>query len=592
MKNVAIIIGSLSGGGAERIAGLLSKKLSQHYHVYFFLLTRSNNSYEYEGDIVYLDGDDFSFEYSLEKNKNKYNIDYSISFMELCNFANILTKGNGRTIISERCTMISLQPSHPAEEYRVRSLYNYADDIVACSHGVRYNLINDYHISSPIHVIYNFIDVENIRRKAMQPLPDKLIEFLNDRAYFVYVGRLHKVKSPEYILMQFAHFQQKTGRMVCLIMVGSGPQKENLEKKIIELNLVQYVKIVSYCDNPFPYIYNSKALILASISEGLPNVILEAMALQCPVISTDCLSGPRELLAGNLQYENPIDTIYYSERGILVSANSTQSAENRYFMASAMEKILSDSAYCETVKKNQKQFMDSYSNEQLLEQWIQIIEQTEPERKKDVRISEHGSNKKWTLIYGTGYTAERVYRSLSGNIRIDAFLVDCEAPPLQLMGLPVLYPDEVLNSDDNVAVYVAVPPERQDHAMEILLKYNNTEILFPILDEQKIAPEELINWIQTEWGGNVCVVGFGYDGQALVTYFLTHEIQVLFIMDNNSEMQGKEFRAIPVVSPRKVAAPCAYIVSVFSSNNKEMIVSQLRGMGIKKEAIYCYRLPA
>ena len=159
MKNLAIIVHSLNGGGAERIAGLLSKALSRDYNVYLFLSSIEDIVYEYEGTIVNVGNSGPFYEYAIKMNKEKYNIDVSISFLEPMNFANIRTKGRDRVIVSERCVQSLLEPYHHSEAFKIKRYYNKADAVVACAEGVKYDLSENYNVKEDkIFTIYNFIN--------------------------------------------------------------------------------------------------------------------------------------------------------------------------------------------------------------------------------------------------------------------------------------------------------------------------------------------------------------------------------------------------------------------------------------------------
>ena len=80
-----------------------------------------------------------------------------------------------------------------------------------------------------------------------------------------------------------------------LLIIGDGEEKEKLIEYCL-LNNLKNVKILSYKSNPYPYIKKSDLFILSSIYEGLPNVLLEAMALKKYVISSNCPTGPKEIL--------------------------------------------------------------------------------------------------------------------------------------------------------------------------------------------------------------------------------------------------------------------------------------------------------
>jgi len=85
---------------------------------------------------------------------------------------------------------------------------------------------------------------------------------------------------------------------------GTGKQ---IKKLVSDLNLQKKVIFKGFCTNPFPYIKNSKAMILCSDYEGLPTVLIEALILRVPIISTNCLAGPDEILIDELeQFLSPI----------------------------------------------------------------------------------------------------------------------------------------------------------------------------------------------------------------------------------------------------------------------------------------------
>ena len=85
--------------------------------------------------------------------------------------------------------------------------------------------------------------------------------------------------------------------------MGYGPNEANIKKYIKKNKLSNCIKIIKFKNNPYKYIWKSNLFILTSLYEGLPNVILEAMALKKFVISSNCPTGPREILInGNLGY--------------------------------------------------------------------------------------------------------------------------------------------------------------------------------------------------------------------------------------------------------------------------------------------------
>lgn len=110
--------------------------------------------------------------------------------------------------------------------------------------------------------------------------------------YVVHIGSLTQVKQHALLLEAYSLSSQFSP----LLIIGKGPEEEAIRSKIKELNLEKTVTMIGFTDNPYPYLLAARGLILSSESEALPTVILEAISLNTPVISTDCPCGPREML--------------------------------------------------------------------------------------------------------------------------------------------------------------------------------------------------------------------------------------------------------------------------------------------------------
>lgn len=175
-------------------------------------------------------------------------------------------------------------------------LYPFADAIVAVSHGVAKDLAQIASLPlEKIETIYNPVIHSQIFVKAQEPLehpwfaPGELPVILG-------VGKLEKQKDFPSLIRAFAKVRQsKPSRLVIL---GWGPDRPKLEALIQELGLEDFVDLPGHVNNPYMYMARSTVFVLSSAWEGLGNVLIEAMALGIPVVSTNCESGPAEILAG------------------------------------------------------------------------------------------------------------------------------------------------------------------------------------------------------------------------------------------------------------------------------------------------------
>ena len=484
VKNIAVIVHSLNSGGAERIAGLLSKELSRYYSVYLFLLDTENIMYEYGGTIIDIGHSGPFYEYDIGIYKRKYNIDCAISFLEKMNFANIRTRGTERVLISERSVQSLTSPPLNSELIQIQRYYNYADAIITCSDGVKFDLIHNYNIHGYITTIYNFIDKENIIIKSYDDLPDEIQRFLNGAEFFVNVGRLHPQKNQKKLILQFFYFHA-VNQNVKLLILGSGKLEPELTFYIKELGLEDSIKIMPYTRNPFTYIARSKALILSSYYEGLPNVVLEAMMLGCPIIASDCLAGPRELLMDEQDYMKPLSKMEICERGILVSNDMSESDGTTRYMAKAMEQICLSDDMVKRFRQNELAYMEQYTNQRILEQWLKIINMSGRKEDVDIPVKEEAilNTAKHIVIYGAGFVGKSMLLRLYRRYKVECFVVSRKKKDeTECLGIPVKEIMELKYFQDDVVVIIGVGYESQNDVINTLTEYGYNRIVFPYIE--------------------------------------------------------------------------------------------------------------
>lgn len=480
MKNIAIISPSLNSGGAERVAGLLSKMLSPYYNVYLFLLNTKDIVYEYGGTIVNIGNAGPFFEYDIKLNKEKYCIDVAISFLEMMNFANIRSRINEKVIISERCMQSYIEPKAYAEDLQIRRYYNYADALVACSEGVAVEMNKVYGVKIPVVPIYNFISKETITEKAKENLDSEIERFLKDSRYFINIGRLHEQKNQKKLIKQFAVFHANDKVGIKLLILGSGELQEELDRLISELELKNYVKIIAYGSNPFRYLAKAAALVLTSRYEGLPNAVLEAMLLGCPVIASDCMSGPRELLSDDLQYGMECENIKICKRGLLVSNSRTEDMCETTFLAEAMNMILNENV-CNDIKNNELEYMKHYDNQAILNRWIEVIEASYKHKDRVVVDEIKQLDKAENIwIYGAGMVGRTCYVRLSNKYKIRGFIVSKKKDGEdELCGLPIYEADDLALTNEHIAVIVGVSYRYRNDIIKKLNDCGTHNIVFP-----------------------------------------------------------------------------------------------------------------
>lgn len=313
-RKVGILITSLAGGGAERVVSILLNELKNDYDITLVLMNETI-VYEIPTDIniEYLENVDLN-ESSIKKiiklpylgwkyktlSKQK-GFDASLSFMYRPNFINIFAKFFGmksKCIISERNTASQTYKGNSLSAYigkfLVKNLYPKADLVIPNSHGNAEDLVQNFAVDSKkIKVIQNPVDIDKIHQMSEEEVWD--ISF-KDKFTFISVARLDKHKNHDITIKAYAQIASSENQ---LLILGQGDQKEYLESLINEINLENNVKLLGFQKNPYKYMSKSDCFILSSNREGFPNVLVEALACGLSVISTDCKSGPREIIENN-----------------------------------------------------------------------------------------------------------------------------------------------------------------------------------------------------------------------------------------------------------------------------------------------------
>lgn len=177
--------------------------------------------------------------------------------------------------------------------YFMKLFYPKADKVIAVSQGCAQDIESIVgKLGTRLEVIYNpSITDDKIKRSY---LPINHPWFKGDYPVVVAVGRLTAQKDFSTLIRAF---EQVLKEIECrLLILGDGEERKILESLINQLGISEHVSIYGYVDNPHPYLRKADLFVLSSAWEGLPNVLLEAMSYGTSVVSTNCVSGPKEIL--------------------------------------------------------------------------------------------------------------------------------------------------------------------------------------------------------------------------------------------------------------------------------------------------------
>ena len=176
----------------------------------------------------------------------------------------------------------------------MKLLYPRADAIVGVSRGVAQDLETQLAIAKgKISVIYNPVVDDELIAKAKAPLEHPWFQE-GSPPVFLAVGRLSEQKDFLTLIKAFELLRRR--RLARLTILGEGESRSELETAIASLGISEDVSMPGFVNNPYAYMSRASGFVLSSRWEGLPTVLIEAMACGCPVIATDCPSGPKEIL--------------------------------------------------------------------------------------------------------------------------------------------------------------------------------------------------------------------------------------------------------------------------------------------------------
>ncbi len=387
---ILIISDSLAlGGGAEKFAASLGNEFHKKNHKIYYLTSYDDSpKYNLEGkyltlnekrsrNILFKIKDFFKMSYRISKICKKNGIDLIISVGEVANFRAILSrylfKNNVRIYASHH-----LYPkTHRINYDRIKFFYPKADKVICVSKKIEDVLKENYGLNNLL-TIYNMIDIQSNLKKANEPI-EEYEELLTEKFIFINIGRLSYQKGQWYLIRSFKEVTNRYKDAI-LFILGDGDLKPKLIELIKELKLENNVYLVGNQENVYPFLKMSECFVLSSLFEGFPLTLIEALSMDLPIISVDCLSGPRECLCPDIDLDQLVDYPYFGEYGILIepfekklkSSNDKLDAKEQ-MLSNLMIKFIEDP----NLRKKYSYGLDrarNFDEHMIIDQWERILQ--------------------------------------------------------------------------------------------------------------------------------------------------------------------------------------------------------------------------
>lgn len=324
ISNIAI------GGGAEKVAVELAKRLQDDQHeVVLLTFYSADTEHDFSGTRVSRKETTpasllgklpraIARIFFIKRVCREHNIDSCISFLEESNYYCLLSK----VLLGNRVPMIvsvRLDPRFYNRLYKffIRHLYPHAKKVVAVTKYVEKVLQEEFALTNTT-TIYNPIDQAAIDARAQQALPEAWEYLSHEDRVVISIGRLTKQKGQWHVIRAFTAVRDKV-HDARLLILGDGEYRNELQTLIQTCGLEGSVQLAGKQENVYAFLAAARLFVFTSLWEGMPNTVLEALACGLPIVAADCASGPREIIAPELDIDNVISYPYDASYGTLLT---------------------------------------------------------------------------------------------------------------------------------------------------------------------------------------------------------------------------------------------------------------------------------
>jgi glycosyltransferase involved in cell wall biosynthesis len=327
--------------------------------------------------------------------KSQLQADVCVSHLEGADYVNLLSKGREKIILLIQGSKIHDRNINGPlgwlrKKVMMPALYKRADRIVTVSRDIMPEIINAFGVDAgKVLTIHNSFEVERVWAQAQEPLLAEMQAVYNAAPVLVTSARLAVQKNQAPLLDIFADLLQR--RPAKLVFIGDGELRNELTAKARLLGLRVYkawkqdplttdydVYFMGLQQNPFKFIRPADLFVFPSGWEGFPLALGEAMICGAAVVTTDCPTGPREMLApATTTPTTPIRTAEWAEFGVLMpmlTEADTLKADEKVW-TDILEQLLTNPAKRERLGQLARQRMEDFTHKKIFQRWSEVIEE-------------------------------------------------------------------------------------------------------------------------------------------------------------------------------------------------------------------------
>jgi len=318
--------------------------------------------------------------------------DLVISHLEGADYVNLLARGRSKKIIVVHGSKLHDQNIESwlgrlRKKILIPLVYRKADQIITVSEGIRQELISYFGISSSkVLTVYNFFSLKKLKEEASCSVEN--IEQLKLRGkVLISSGRLARQKNQVSLLYILNEIKKISKESVSLILLGDGDLLADLQQSCKELSLRYYdhshetsihdhydVFFMGYQSNPLSWYKYADLFVFPSAWEGFPIALGEAMSVGIPVISSNCPTGPIELIEPNWQkVVNDLQYPYYADAGILMPIPDKKQKESINLWAYTIMKVLENKPLHENLSKAACMRMHELDEVKIKREWTKLV---------------------------------------------------------------------------------------------------------------------------------------------------------------------------------------------------------------------------